>query len=719
MEHKQVPRIILRGDQEAASHMSREGMRQLDILKGLMGFQNLEQDVRRVRFIDGSEIICRSVFGIDDVQIYAPKEEWKWTVPIIPRFFAKVATGEYYDEFFGRHVTTYSYFWIYFGDAIDVVSRRVKKSYVQPSPSKYNNNIVILKISNNFERTKEEIEAGFGFHWTLDRALTPFVKLSEIDTPCFAVKSFMLEDDHTKDKDQNYVKERWIATNHYLMKDRNLKMNVRPKWTPPAPCDIGDMPCPPNRFYCDIDKKILVWYGSFEIFVGALVVRFDDLNEEEKIYTFTWNSVAASGTAISGDRGYETLADTEWDIPLNMISGVNWVNDTEISFYLPYGTNRRPGQVTIDWIDYEWGASVSTGVIDYAGHWYWTENGFEKKDLALLDQTILDDSMEDEYEFYSWPGSRDCHSYDYDECMANSEIKQYQGMYKRTVNLCNGYLSNYCIKIFDESFIADTINRNLNFEEQKFYNAGHCTWWGAGCHTCNVSIYSCVIREIPEQIHQKVVNGLSAFWNSNNIAYFYEEKNREKCWAYASQKGTQRRVCGDTLYWVYFGGSSQEDFKDDSWEPYSSEGCIPFSACPGGLGYSFELTMPGDDWFITEEDYVEYLGPSPQHGDHYRWIKKSDADTYEEPIVRKYKIDKEIEFDATKIYKTYYLDDRATEDTQGMIVAGKGIEEESKYWEVYHEWINEDNVTVRDNITKELFEKLNCEHGQLVEIGLI
>lgn len=74
MAHKQVPRIILRGDKEAANLMSREGMRQLDILKNLMSFQKLKQDVRRVRFVDRSEIICRSIFGIDDVQIYVPEK---------------------------------------------------------------------------------------------------------------------------------------------------------------------------------------------------------------------------------------------------------------------------------------------------------------------------------------------------------------------------------------------------------------------------------------------------------------------------------------------------------------------------------------------------------------------------------------------------------------------------------------------------------------------
>jgi hypothetical protein len=74
VEPKQIPKIILRGNHEAAREMAREGMRQLDILKNLMSFGKLKQDVRRVEFIDGSEIICRSAFGIEDIQIYVPEK---------------------------------------------------------------------------------------------------------------------------------------------------------------------------------------------------------------------------------------------------------------------------------------------------------------------------------------------------------------------------------------------------------------------------------------------------------------------------------------------------------------------------------------------------------------------------------------------------------------------------------------------------------------------
>ena len=60
---KQLPRIVLKGNRQAAEEMIREGVRQFDILLQQMKFAGLKRDVRRVRYLDGSEIVCKSVFG--------------------------------------------------------------------------------------------------------------------------------------------------------------------------------------------------------------------------------------------------------------------------------------------------------------------------------------------------------------------------------------------------------------------------------------------------------------------------------------------------------------------------------------------------------------------------------------------------------------------------------------------------------------------------------
>lgn len=79
---KQLPRIVLKGDRQAAEEMIREGVRQFDILLQQMKFAGLKQDVRRVRYLDGSEIICKSVFGDNTLEIYVPPEvEEKKVIP--------------------------------------------------------------------------------------------------------------------------------------------------------------------------------------------------------------------------------------------------------------------------------------------------------------------------------------------------------------------------------------------------------------------------------------------------------------------------------------------------------------------------------------------------------------------------------------------------------------------------------------------------------------
>lgn len=92
MAVRRIPRIILDGDAESASYMAREGIRQLGILKELMSFNDLQQDIRKVEYIDGSRIVCRSCFGEDVVYLYAVKEEkWKF----LPKLYVYVTISNY------------------------------------------------------------------------------------------------------------------------------------------------------------------------------------------------------------------------------------------------------------------------------------------------------------------------------------------------------------------------------------------------------------------------------------------------------------------------------------------------------------------------------------------------------------------------------------------------------------------------------------------------
>jgi hypothetical protein len=65
-------RITFQGDVGKARLMRPMAIQQLDILKTLMGFQNLAEDTRSVYFADGSVIQCHIFFDHNEVLVYVP-----------------------------------------------------------------------------------------------------------------------------------------------------------------------------------------------------------------------------------------------------------------------------------------------------------------------------------------------------------------------------------------------------------------------------------------------------------------------------------------------------------------------------------------------------------------------------------------------------------------------------------------------------------------------
>lgn len=70
----QTPQFTLEGNLEEAKQRRQTGLQQLAILKNAMKFGDLKQDLRKVRYTDGSEILCTSNYGIDKVKISVPHE---------------------------------------------------------------------------------------------------------------------------------------------------------------------------------------------------------------------------------------------------------------------------------------------------------------------------------------------------------------------------------------------------------------------------------------------------------------------------------------------------------------------------------------------------------------------------------------------------------------------------------------------------------------------
>lgn len=76
-------RYITSGDEGRSKGLLGEGRHQMTILKNEMGFRDLEQSQRTVRFKDGTVIKCLSCFGQNVINVYTPPGIPVEEVPVI------------------------------------------------------------------------------------------------------------------------------------------------------------------------------------------------------------------------------------------------------------------------------------------------------------------------------------------------------------------------------------------------------------------------------------------------------------------------------------------------------------------------------------------------------------------------------------------------------------------------------------------------------------
>jgi len=69
------PKVKLSGDESKAEKLRAFGLSQLQVLHRDMAFRGLQQNVRRVIFEDGTSVVVKSVFGLDEVNIFVPPAE--------------------------------------------------------------------------------------------------------------------------------------------------------------------------------------------------------------------------------------------------------------------------------------------------------------------------------------------------------------------------------------------------------------------------------------------------------------------------------------------------------------------------------------------------------------------------------------------------------------------------------------------------------------------
>ena len=492
-----------------------------------------------------------------------------------------------------------------------------------------------------------------------------------------------------------------------------------PYYPRPAYCDPGNLhkvglklQCPPNRFYCNTEERMMVWYTaksySPEItgqdFICGVILNLNTAT----VQNFTFYPTDGG----LGFTPYWAVLKTNGEVPMSMMTEVEELTEEELTVTIPW--EGRPVRIR---------ASLKTGAMEYeeitsVDHRVWENDGFDKVLFATLDQTFEgqpagqnDSASQGEY---------DCsqHYGDIVTCNADdAHIRERNGTweYISHTNDLKKY-SKYEVTIFDDVFTSISDKYFINDRESCHTWLQKCQYASGVCRSTSTVLDKSLYVEMNAE--KKINDSVLASWMAPNIAFKMATKTRDYIDGTAGFGGYQ------------FGGPDIEDFLDlcewSSGEYYRD--WITFF-CFHDLA-----KMPISIWnAMGSENYHASSG--------FDYLtRESHDDTLDQTTVNEYIIDTDIVLDSEEVDKLYYLDDRATDDNHGVIVAGKGNSDEilfgEGYCKVYKpdswdinwkiDW-NDDDRSLQGltgtgdyiDVREGLLEVLGCEFDELIDIGLV
>jgi len=817
-------KITLDGDKDYARNFIGAAQSQMRILENQMSFRNLKQGVRS-RPLDQRTTVEASVcFDLKEVKIYSEPikkiREIEEELLGIGRFFAKVRRGGLYGET--------KFYWITF----------TKNSEGN------------TKISASSAGSSSEILGRMSaIPYTTLRATHSFTK------------SFMVENDNKKE-------ERWVAAPHLLVKEEVSQEGQKfltevfnplgypyvqsdligddPRYYPLPPLfnpfgyDFPTHPTPPNRFYCNVDGRKMVWYSCYSVLdntnpsvpvlvhycFGIILTLTDNMavrnyfspgsgtayqeitdskTGKELIKTFNCYSAEADDKGFKSlwyyekpdpdcnplDPPIDPMCGADADVPYQMLLDVNSLDEETLEVFVPW--NERPTKFTVDLT----GSSVGTTEEDHTyeevtetQHWYWTGDGFEQKKFANLEYNEIESgvvkSSASPIPMGSTPGcggtglrvltalghapsaaqASPCTGGCSGKVGNYTEI--FQGTWSRTCYRSPGgtkFHRETIYEIFVPGKTAKMTSRDWEIAtvQGKSSDVEYCvaSWGNCGTvyvdgvaytewelHCSKYSSGRACLRYIAEELKQKIADSFNADWCSPNVAFIGATKDRifvdafeemgRISYDWSDINGTNKRYFGIP---EYANLSEDKVFADSYW----GEGTSGIDGCNYGLPASSFLPYQGVDLWGTPVDSVEFSGVTSISGyspdclqtaliDSSQNRKKtSNKNTLDEPLVLQYQVDGEGSFNSTLFNRTYYLDDRSSNDSEGLLVAARGAEvadyeldEETltpgdpifnvARWSAVYKFPGEDSFNV---VTDELLEALRCDVSELIELGLI
>jgi len=685
-------KITLEGDKNYAQKFIGAAQSQLRILETEMEFQGLKQGVRKTRLDSRTTVESSVCFDLREVKIYSKivkgvKKE-KEEKELRGRFFVAVRKSDTSvcggpEQYCGINEDI-RYYWIKF----------VKKDGD-------------IKI---YKRSVEKSDYGMCYSMTT---------VLPIHQEHIVTKTFML----TRSDEEDAVSDRWIAALHLLARDREGIRQLmfipllyplpysEPEYPCPSYCGcVSDCSncfgfshrCPPDRFYVNIAEKMLVWFSSAEM--EGICGEIIDINDTSNVKTYPFNFYASQGDG----RDFQSLfcctgklpgsLPSNPEIPEDSIIDIFSLTRNEIQVVLPW--HRRPIKITKDLNT----SSVTVEQVNSCTHCFMSENGFVFKSACTLNQDIKSGDFTDGREMEA--DNIDCPYSGFSLCASENnhakEVKAWSSQnINRTLDDCH---SKYEINIFGETFVSESWQRQNGVGEYKGEWIDYCQWSLTSNACFRDQQKAEKNRFVTDDIWQKnVPSGGEATWVGSNVAEITKRKIRQYSEAEAKQWGEG------------VGGPAEEDFEEMCFTTGKWLDLYTVGKC------FFGYPMPGGDWIAAGSSSVSF------YGGYWHWDKiLTGVDTYSETTVSEFIIDGEILFNSDVVTRTYYLDDRSSDKSEGLLVAGRASEKIGKdmqgfpvykptFWDIRYKCQDSGYI----DVTQLILDALDCEKSELIEIGLI
>lgn len=548
-----------------------------------------------------------------------------------------------------------------------------------------------------------------------------------------ATKAFVL-----KDEDEN--EERWVAAPHLLTKNRvqqflplyhpATEILSPPQPTPmyplPASCFLYgpgspglNHPCPPNRFYCNVDDNIMAWYSVYSVdnpvppagqeeLIFGIIYKIED--EGIQVTTFSYSSRDLEDLGFQGYWFYQgvvgDIVSLIPEVPINMVADIELLTKDQRRIVIPWRS--QPIRITHNFD----GSGTTYEEANSADHWFWDTcpEGFKQELFAEMTQEFK--SGEEEYQEENFSGgATSCSEHHGNKvaCLADhGHAKEYIAKRWQKIEHVIDKTSEYNIHLFDEIANTKSYQEHIDIWEYRYESYSYCTW-SHGAQECVGPIIDAEAskRFIEDRLKQKEVDSVYAVWESPNVMHVVQKIERVFTSAMALQGPKWPERC--------WGGEDQSDFLNmAAWPCLSRKQWFIDLMTIAKFFYGYP--MPGDEWSEIQNDWT-----FPTF-DGWMWKRTTEVDDFVVTPINEYRIDNKIVLDASKWDRTYYLDDRSTDESHGIIVAAKDYIKATEStpeivhgWKIY--WAKEETNYI--DITADVLTVLGIEKEQLYEIGLI